>query len=821
MKHKILILSALILMSGQLVRAQQQQGMASTFTGIVSGKVLDRTDNSPLEYANVILYSLRDSSLVTGSITNEKGEFYIEKVPAGRYYAEIKFIGYNHLTTEPFSVNPRNPHAVMGDFHIETSSQNLEGVTVVGQKQMLTHNLDKRVFNVEKDINAEGGSALELMQNIPSVEVDMEGNVSLRGSQNVTILVNGRPSNYSSIEEIPSSIIETIEVVTNPSARYDPDGLSGIINIVLKKTSEPGYHGMVMLNAGTGDKYNGTLNFNYGIKRVNLFTNLSFRKQNMMGESFMDRQTTVDDGYNSLIQNQDFIRQGNFINLRTGVDITLNRRNTLSVIGGYGSRSFNVWDSTETSMQTALNPLPYEYYRQNNGINDGSHYNFTVNYKYDGPKKGQELTADIFYHGMNGNNGSNVLQGTILGSDILSREKTLSGQQNNALSFQTDLVQPVGNGGRIETGLKAVLRAQDANYQFFNYDDTGSWIDDLLRSNTFVYNEQLYSAYAIYSNTFGNEKFSYQGGLRAENWYTHGEQRALNYEPTNRSFFKLFPSAHIRWEMDSKNSVQAAYSRRVSRPHTNMLNPFIDYTDPLNLSMGNPELNPEFTHSYELSYYLNLPKTKLNTTLFQRNTTDIMTRYVEVDEDDVSWSTFKNIDSSQSLGIEGVISQTIMPWWKVNANATYYRTQLNSNFLDERSSVGSGWTTRATSVWNIGKNVELQVNGNYQSPTISVGGNMRFGQSGGGQGLTHERYWFDAGLRINVLNKKGTITFRVSDILKTMNYSSETWGTNFTSNINRYNESRIFFLGFTYRINEYKARRDRQASDVNMDLDMD
>lgn len=821
MKYTIMVLSTLIIMSVQGVQAQRQQGMGSNFSGIVSGRVLDKTDNTPLEYANVVLYNQRDSSLITGTITNEKGEFSMEKIPAGRYYGEIKFIGYNALAIESFVINPRNPHAVIGDFYIETSSQDLEGVTIVAQKQMLTHNLDKRIFNVEKDIVAEGGTALDLMQNIPSIEVDMDGNVSLRGSQNVTILVNGRPSNYSSIEEIPSSIIGTIEVVTNPSARYDPDGLSGIINIVLKQRREPGYHGMVMLNAGTGNKYNGTLNFNYGVKKVNLFTNLSFRKHKMMGESFMDRQTTIGDGFNLLVQNQDFIRQGEFINIRTGIDLALTPNNTLSLTGGYSSRDFNIWDSTETSMQFMSNPILDEYYRQNSGINDGFNYNFTLNYKFDGKQKGQELTADAYYYGMNGNNQNHIFQGDLINIENLFREKTLQNQNTNALVVQSDLVQPVGNGGRVETGVKAVFRMQDAQYNFFNYDIADNWLNDELRSNSFKYSEQLYSAYAIYSNTFGNEKFSYQGGVRAENWYTKGEQAADGYAPTPRSFFKLYPSAHIRWEINRINSIQAAYSRRVSRPRTSMLNPFINYTDPINLSMGNPMLNPELTHSYELSYYLSLPKTKFNSTLFMRNTTDIMTRFVEVDENDIAWSTFKNIDTSESFGLEGVISQTLFPWWKVNANATYYYTQLHSPFLDDRSSVGNGWTARATSVWNIGKNIELQVNGNYHSPSISVGGNMRFWQSGGGQGLTHQRYWLDMGMRINVLNRKGTITLRVSDIFNTMNFSSETWGPNFTSNINRVRESRVFFIGFSYRINEYKARRDRQSSDVNMDLDMD
>ncbi|MDD3890754.1 MAG: TonB-dependent receptor, partial [Bacteroidales bacterium] len=777
-------------------------------------------DGIPVEYASVAFYRMCDSTLVTGGITNEKGEFTIDKVPLGRYYGEVKFIGYSTTSIEPFFVNPKNLEVSLGNLSLEPASENIETVVITGQKQMLTHNLDKKVFNVEKDINAEGGSALEIMQSIPSVEVDMEGNVSLRGSQNVTILVDGRPSTYSSIDEIPASIIETVEVITNPSARYDPDGLSGIINIVLKKKREPGYHGMVMLTAGTGDKYNGTLNFNYRQNRVNLFTNVSFRKFRMTGGTLSDRFTTIGSDSSILFQDQDFRRNGQFINLRAGADIFLNTRNTLTFTGGYNSRDFNVWDLTETNLYTSSNNLNNDYFRRNTGIMDGSGYNLSVNYKLLGKQKGQELTTDAYFYASDGNNENNILEWDKLDGTNNFKERSESASLSNALVMQTDFVQPIGNGGRLETGLKAMIRNQDADYIFSKFSIADNWEDDPLKSNTFVYNEQQYAAYAIYSNTFGDGKFSYQGGLRLEQSFTHAEQKAGAYEPTKRDFLELFPSAHVKWDINDKNSAQVAYSRRISRPHTRMLNPFVDYTDPLNLSEGNPMLNPEFTNSFEISYYYNLPKTKINATIFQRNTTDIVSRYVEVDNE-VATSTFRNIDKSENLGLEGVVSQTITSWWKVNANANYFKTKLYSDFLDERSSTGDSWSARATSIWNIGKNIELQVNGNYRSPSISVGGSMRFWQSGGGQGRIEEMYWFDLGARINILNRKGTITLRVSDILKTMNYKSETWGPNFTSNIDRHRESRVIFIGFTYRINEYRARREKQPNDVGLDMDMD
>lgn len=796
------------------------QMMDPNFTGTVKGKVIDKNDNQPVEYANIAFYRMRDSTLVTGGITNAKGEFSIDKVPMGRYYAEVKFIGYNTLPVEPFVVSPRQPETMLGDLFLLPAAENLEAVVVTGQRQMLTHNLDKKVFNVERDINAEGGTALEIMQNIPSIEVDMEGNISLRGSQNVTILVDGRPSTYSSIEEIPASIIESVEVITNPSARYDPDGLSGIVNIVLKKRREPGYHGMVMLNAGTGDKYNGTVNFNYRQDKLNFFTNASFRMHSMTGRTISDRTTTFNNSTTSkLLQDQDFTRQGQFVNLRGGVDYFINNSNTLTLSGGYSYRNFSIWDITQSDI--LFNLRDSSFARTNDGGNDGDSYNFALNYKLTGKQKGQELTADIFFNAMDGRNSSDITQNWLTGEYADMLERTNSGFLSNNLTLQTDFVQPVGNGGRLETGLKATLRNQDSDYKFYNF-IANSWIDDALKSNDFQYKEQQYSAYAIYSNTFGDGKFSYQGGLRVEQAFTSAIQKATHDEPIDRKFLNFFPSAHIKWDINPKNSAQIAYSRRVSRPNTRLLNPFIDYSNPLFLSMGNPMLNPEFTNSLELSYYYNLPKTRISGTVFQRNTTDIITRFVEVDENDISWSTFVNIDKSESLGVEGVITQTIAPWWRVNGSASYYQTILHSELLDDRSSKGNSWTARATSTWNLGKNVELQLNGNYRSPSVSVGGgSMMFWQSGGGQGITKEMYWLDLGMRVNVLNRKGTVTLRVSDLLNSMTFRSESWGNNFSSNIERTRESRIIFLGFSYRINEYRVRRDRQPNGDDSSMDME
>lgn len=825
---KILFLTLLALSQFNIQHANAQSrgqgsgGMGqvdmSSFTGTVRGRVVDASSGVPVEYANVVFYRLRDSLLVTGGVTDLKGEFELLKVPGGRYYVEIVFIGYQKLRIDNVMVTPRQPEVALGEIKLASTSENIDAVVVTGEKKMIQHNLDKKVFNVGKDVTAEGGTALEIMQNIPSVEVDMEGNVSLRGSQNVTILVDGRPSTFSSIEEIPANIVESIEVVTNPSARYDPDGLSGLINIVLKKKRDPGYHGMVMLNAGTGDKYNASLNFNYRQNKFNFFTNISYRQFRMTGATFTDNffSNSLNNIYNS--QDQDFRRHGKFVSIRGGSDYFINSSNTITLSGGYNTRDFDSWDLSQTDNFSDLVPTPTSFFRLNDSENGFSSFDISMNYKRVGKKQGQELTADAFYNSNVGSFGSNMNQWWVNNLSPEQFEKTNSDIFGNTITVQTDLIQPIGNGGRLETGVKGVSRVQDNDYVFSFLN--GTWQNDANRSNRFIYNEQLLSAYAIYSNTLG--KFSYQGGLRAEQAFTEGEQ-VVNNTKTPREFFNVFPSAHVKWDINSRNSTQIAYSKRVSRPNSRVLNPFVNYSDPKNLSMGNPLLNPEFTNSIELSYFYNLPKTKISATAYYRNTSDIISRYVDrVNSSDTLMSTFKNINKSQNIGLEGVITQNITNWWKVNGSASYFATELDAPDLQEAARKGTSWNAKATSTWNIGRNLEVQLNGNYRSPMISAGGTgMRFWESGGGQGKTDQMYWFDIGMRMQVLKKKGTITLRVSDVLKTMTHKAYTYGSNFTSDIERIRESRVIFLGFSYRINEFRQRREKRADDEGSYMDME
>lgn len=787
--------------------------------GILKGKIVDETSGQPIEYANIMLYKQKDSTLVTGGITNTKGEFNIDKVPFGRYYVIAKFIGYTNFRVNGVMVTPRQTEVTLEAIKLKVASESIDEVVVTGQKSMLQNNLDKKVINVDRSINVEGGTALDIMRNIPSVDVDVEGNVSVRGSSNLTILVDGRPSQINSLEELPANLVQSVELITNPSVRYDPDGLSGILNIVLVKKKTPGYHGMVSVNAGTGNKYSGTVNMNIRQGKLNYFGNIDFRKFASYGSGITNRQTFIIDTTKYLNQTSKDDRDGTMYNFRGGIDFFINPKNTLSFVASTSIRNFTGSENSNNIKYSTPDAIKYIGNEDNNSNSDSksSGNEFALNYKKTFEKAGQEFTSDLYFS--NGDRNSD--EGLIMTDNLAAAsifKNTTNDSKNWSITFQSDLVKPIGNGGRFETGIKGIIRKSDGNY-ILNERDliSETWSINADVSNHFILTDQIYAGYAIYSNTIG--AFSYQGGIRIEDQLKKADQRTTD-SVVNASFFNIFPSAHIKWDINKTNALQISYSKRVNRPSSRDLNPFKDIEDPLNVSYGNPYLEPEFTDAYEIGHSLNLGKTNINSTLFYRYRTNLISRKTtRLNNSDTLVTVPLNLNGGSTLGVEFIVNQKITNWWRVNGNFSYFKAKLIDKSIKESASESTSWTAKATSSFSIGKNLEIQLNGNYRSPVITGiggGGHGPMGGGGGGsQGKTKEMYSVDLGLRYMVMNKKGTITLRVSDIFNSRIGKTNSWGTGYTTYSESRHESQIIFLGFSYRINDYKQRRDTKMDEMN------
>lgn len=791
--------------------SEELQKQVTATTGVIAGTIIDEKTGNPLEYCTILILNPKDSSSVGGGITNETGRFQIKDIPWGKYHVKINFIGYKAHWVNDLEISKEKPVKFMGKIKMALGSKTLNEFEVSATKEMIQTNLDKKVFNVDQAINTAGGSAVDALQNIPSVQVDIDGNVSIRGSGNITILIDGRPSNMT-LEQIPAASIESIEVITNPSAKYDPDGMSGILNVVLKKKKEHGFNGMISANVGAGNldpywyfgKNSMNANLNYRYNKLNV--TLSFDNRNM-GNHYsgnLDRTIENTNSVMSQISNGSF--SGQFQNFKLGGDYYFNKKNSISLNATYGKRFHGRYSNIINN--TYINDfLAQKYTQSSESKDDNNSYEFSGNYKKTFEKKGKEWSVDFFYSKNQGYDSTFNIKDNDSPYDLTSFQDNYTQDSRQTINALTDFITPFGNGGRLETGIKYSLRTTSSDYTLLNGLNNDVLIVDPTQNNDFMYTENLMAGYAIYSNSLW-KKLKYQAGLRYEYVYNTFDLKENN-KSFNKEYSNPFPTAHIRYEFSENNALQISYSRRVSRPSNRSLNPFIDYRDSLNLSQGNPYLNPEFVNSYELSHYWLHKSTSINSTLFVRQRDDIITRYTTLIDNTTTMTSYANINNSLSYGLELVLGQSFTKWWKVTGTGSYYRTLYNDVSLDNSLTDDYSWNMRVMSQMNFSKIADLQLTFNYRSPSLTIG-TMGFGSSGIGQGQMKANYNIDLGSKINLYKDKLAMTLRVSDIFNWWKMDATTTGDGFYSRTTRIRESRAIWIGISYKFNDYKAKREKR-----------
>ncbi len=768
-----------------------------------------------MEYVNVVLLHHGEDEIVTGGVSKEDGSFMIEGAGFGQYDIQLSFIGFKTKIVEKITLDDSGPVADLGTVRLEPGDEAMGGVTVKGEREMLSVNLDKQVFVVDRDISTTGDSALEIMESLPSVNVDHEGRVSLRGSTNVTILVDGRPSHLTSLDQMPATMVDRVEVITNPSARYDPDGTSGIINIVMKKERQAGTGGMASVNMGTGDKYNGSVNLNHRRERFNIFGNYDFRIHSTEGYNINERERIRPEGdtIRQMYQFEDFLRDGTFHNMRLGTDFFIDPERTLTVMG-----LFNLRD-TRPRNYSQVNLFAPEQYDMSTSMErqfEGFGREYVLNYARDFEQEGREFEADLFYAVSDGETNRDIIMepdGNDMENQYMYEESYAPG---TVFTLQADYAHPVGENSRIEAGVKSIFRDMEDDFKLFDKNNnTGEYEVNDDYTNHFLYDESIHAAYGIYGFALGD--FHFQGGFRAEQHSSDAKQKVTG-EEFDRSFFNVFPSAHLKYSVDDKNALSLDYSRRVNRPSISMLNPFVNYSDPLNVSFGNPELKPEYINSYELGYQYAENRKEFSTVLFYRETEDMITRDMTLGGNEQTRTTFENLKSGTSFGVEFVANYPLTPWWRINSNLSYFYTYLEDESLPDWEHEGDTWMFDVTSNWNFLERYNVQARFHYHAPQVTEGRTTGGGcQSHGGQGVLGSSYYLDLGLRANVLEGNGTISLRLSDVFKTRGTDMYTYGETFTSDLTRRRESRVLFLGFTYRFNEYRERSDRDREGSLLD----
>lgn len=872
--YYFLISCTLIAIAPQQLFSQpimQQGASPNRSTGIVSGSIVDE-NGVPLQYASVNVKKVSDQATVQYGITDADGKFFLDEIPFGQYFVEIQAIGYQKSKSAPFTISQENSMFKIQKFKMTDKSTELETVVIKAQKDMLQTNLDKTVYNVESSISATGQTAVEVLEEIPSVNVDVEGNVSLRGSENVTILVDGRATNLT-LEQIPADLIESIEVITNPSARLEPDGMAGILNVVLKKKKESGFNGMATIGTSTScipdngkhniylSGYNGNLSFNYRYDKINLFVSYGYRNHSHRNSGKMWRESFYEKDENREVsrmeQDNYGVGGGGFHNASLAFDYFINKFNTLSfnLSGHFGRSDNNAELHSSTVNMTQLDTM-LSYQQLSDNLRKFNSVDASVNYKKTFQMPGQELTMDLFFTQRNGKSGSELMQYHYEGQPNFY-QTTNTIETNRDASYSLDFVTPVGNGGRIETGYKFSYRGIGQDYSLFSGVDSTSAVEDLSQRNNFEYSELLNALYFIYSNTFW-KKFQIQLGLRGEVSYTISDLKSedkvfsyWNYCSENDDFGSVFcknffyPTIHLKYQFNPEHSLQFSFSRRVQRPRIHQLNPFVDYSDKENLSCGNPTLKPEFANSLELGYMFTHKQTTLTLTAFYRRRTDLVTRFTEVLYDSIenttyTMTTYANLNKSQNYGFEFFFGQRVKKIWRVNVTGSFYRNIIDSdNLLDENLSRDWAWNAGVNQTFTVGKNFDIQLNFRYRSPSLTAG-SMGWGTRGIGQGRRSASYRADFGLKKGFLNNSLVVSLNVRDFLyfipkvREMRVASwqncfvydESYEPNADATSGYYSYSvreRDGFnisLNLTYKLNNYRTRQQHSISEEEYSGDM-
>jgi len=780
--------------------------------GGVSGKLTD--GKSPVSYATVTVLKA-DSSVATGDLSKEDGSFMISPVNAGNFILRIESIGF---ATKYQSITvAADKTTKLGTIKLAQTENALGEVSVTGEKRVMELKVDKKVFNVEKNITTAGGSATDVLQNVPSVSVDMDGNVNLRGKGNVTVLIDGKPATLlgsdvaSALASMPAGSIESVEVITNPSAKYDAQGTTGIINIVTKKDGRLGINGNVTAGGGTRDKYNANIGFTVRKGKWSTFLNGSYRQNNTFNNVITDRQDMRDvNGKEYSYYTYEHVPRlfkGSFNSLGATYDI--NKNNSITLTENVNVMQWGYRDNSDYyiyQLPGEAGTPSFHRNRYSEALGGPLSFSTALDYRKKFKKKGEELNIDGTYASTTMERRQDYVTSIDTNSvhayDIISHAPGSGG--NSTVNVWADYTDPLfTTNGKLGLGFKSQL------YTFYSSNDpridtnNNNKFDSSLYS-TYNYTQQIHAAYMNWSDQAG--KFSYQLGLRVEDAIYYGTGSIPRPDTFKNDFLNLFPSAFISYQLPSDQSVYINYSRRINRPGFFQMMPFKDFSNPGTVSMGNPNIIPEFINNVEFSYSKNTDKnTYIFSTYFAQtlNLTERVLRPISGSADDVKLgldgqvgqllSMPMNIESGTTYGVEATGRFQFTKAWDATVNANFFNNRLTIGDLGPEykaliaNNGGYGGFGKVNSNLKLPKNFSLQFNGNYESPKVIT------------QGRQRESYWIDLAVKKSFWKNKGTLVVNCSDVMKTRRFINDYTTNSYTQTINRVKETRIGNLTFTYR----------------------
>lgn len=795
---------------------------ANETDGKIKGIVMDGELGGPLEFVTVQVKAKGSDKIVQGSVTGSDGNYTIGGLKKGEYVVTFSYIGYKEVSKN-ISISSDNQILSLGELTLAEDANQLGEVEVVAKRPQMRFEIDRKVFDATQDIAAEGGSASDLLSNIPSVEVDNEGSVSLRGNSSVTIWINGKASGLTAdnqadiLDMMPAGDIKQVEVITNPSARYSPEGTAGIINIILKDDRKPGYYGSVKVGADTDGGYQASGNINYSSSKVDAYANLNYRNREFKGGGITSRLNTTDNSF--LDQTNDSKRQHNNWFGRFGATWHITKSDDLAfnVTGmtGGGDNSENIHYNSIDSQKNTI----YTSDRITNGDSDMKMYNLELNYVH---KFLENSNIDL----MVSNNqwrrdGMNIFRQSTVYTDPSQTANPLYQTQENDIKdktweVQADYTNKISDMARIEAGYKGTFLRNASPVDTY----TGTTAEDIRQDeslyNRFLYNQDVHALYMTYGGKWN--KLSYQAGLRGEYWRV--DTRSLDFdqefngkasETFEKDYFKLFPSAFISYALPKNNELQVNYTRRLRRPWGGQLNSFRNISDASNISFGNPELTPEYSHSFELNYIKSWESGHtLSLSGYYRSTDDVIQRIRFLNtEDNVMYTTSENVAKSQASGLEIVGKDKLFKILDLTTTVNLYYSKLDGfSYLPQGAEtpvIGDtdesfAWNVRMIANFSLPWGVSLQGTGNYNSKQLMA------------QGHREPNYSVDLGLRKSFLSDKLTLSINARDLLDSRKFRTVTAGDGFWQDSENWRGGRRVGFTLTYNFGNMNKKKDKSKS---------
>ncbi|QLE02947.1 TonB-dependent receptor [Galbibacter sp. BG1] len=820
MKFRLFCFLAAILCTSVLLAQRPNKNPQKQIS--VTGKAIDAETGQPLEYATLVLESIDNPGDVTGGVTDPDGNFDVE-APAGKYTIRLEYISY-----KSYVLNNQNitEDKVLGTIKLSLNVSELDAVEVTGEKTTVEIRLDKKVYNIGKDLTTSGGTVSDALNNVPSVTVDVEGAIALRGNENVRILINGKPSalagfgSTEALRQLPSDAIEKVEVITSPSARYDAEGTAGILNIILKKEKTLGFNGSVNLNTGYPTTGQVNANLNLRTDKFNIFTTLGHSYREPPGNAFFDNNYfNANSSFSRIIEDREYTREDQGFNINLGMEYFLTESS--SITGSFFTRFSDEQDRTKNNTTRFVGTdIDSRTIREEIEKEDDNTYQGSLNYTNKFNDDGHQLTADLQYSFdkeiVNTNIGENQFFPT---DSIINLERVFEDEIENEFLAQADYVLPMGEA-QFEAGFRSTFEKNVNDYQLdvFNV-NTGVFETDFGITNEFTYREDVNAVYSQYGNKFG--KFSFLAGLRLENTRLRGNVESdltdeeltdtlgINFDPDfDKNFLNLFPTVNLTYEIQENENITLGYNRRINRPRGWFVNPFPSRSSRANIFQGNPDLNPAFADAFDLGYLRRWEKLTLTSSIYYQRETDAFERVqtetgvFTSDGIEIIRSIPINLATEQRYGGEVGVMYSGIKWLRLNGSFNFFKFEKDGEYegIDYGAS-NTSWFSRLSAKVNLPYKIDWQTNGFYSGPRENS------------QTKTEGILSVDTAISKDILNENATISLNISDVFNSRIRRSFTESFNdmgdlaFTSDSEFQWRQRQFTISFIYRFNQPKNQK--------------